>query len=618
MVRLKTYADNWESELKQYITGAAYGNGALYIPEYHAGQPVRIIGINEQFGVNDYVTKVVIPDGVTKIKPNAFYGFNAANVEVEFGSNTMITEIGTHAFKDVKVASVVITGRNALTIGEEAFLGTSLVTFRANNLNTVGNRAFYGITTLKTVDLTFTGENATIGNYAFAYAAAGNQITGASLAIRGSLSEIKANAFEYNDVGTWKFDAKALTIGNYAFAYAKVSAVPTNVVTIGDYAYFNASIRKNGAGNVVVNDAVTIGKAAFRGSDITSFTFGSKLTTLYADNAAGEGSLRDTASLTAIVYGGGDVSNPKFGVKKNVLYTKDEDNGKYVAIKYPERADGKAGDLSLLTEIGYGAFRNSAITKAAFDVIKVDKYAFENCTSLVCVNNTKSEGLIFGSGLSVIAEGAFKGCTALKKIELQGLTSLTIESDAFKGCTGLVEVYVSSTMLTVEANAFDGDAISLATLDSRYIALGGTFAADVIFVPFYSSAEATAIKANLSAQHKIFYTPTECLVVNEDGKFCGGSSGCSLHEDHIHGTVYLPLYHAYNKRITGIFADENKLLDGDSTTELSGVNYVYGITYVYYTGTEYVTATTTVFTDSMPADVNGTAISGAPAEIGLN
>ena len=617
-----------DATLKGYITDAQYGNGALLIPEYYEGKPVRIIGNNLQFGANDFITKVVIPDSVTKIAANAFYGFNAANITVVFGDNTQITEIDTHAFKEVDVKQIVIKGKNPLTIGEEAFIGTSLTTLTISNANTIGTKAFYGIG-IKTVDLIFTGDNATIGEYAFAFASNGNTIAGAALAVKGTISEIKAHAFENNDVGVWAFDAKATTIGDYAFSYAKVTAVPVNVETIGDYAYLGASIRKNGVGNVVVTDVVSVGKGAFSGSDITGFCFGSELATFYSDNADNEGSLHDTKDLVAITYGDKDVSNPWFGVKKNVMYTKDEENNRYVAIKFAEKANGEVGDFSILTEIGYGAFRGSLFTKGKFDVVAIGDYAFAGCTSLVSVNNTKSGGAMFGSGLNAIGKGAFEGCTAIKKIELQGLTSLTIGEDAFKTCSALVEVYLSASQIAIGSNAFAVDnpvttesveKISLATLDSANITIadGYTFTATVIFVPKYSTEQATAINSKLTADHKIFYTPTECLSVNENGAFCGGSAGCSLHEDHKHGTIILPLYKSYLVKITGVYADENKLLDGDATTELTSVDYVYGYTYVYVDANgDYKTATLADLSGDKPAYVHGTAIGSAAAVIGL-
>ncbi len=560
----------------------------------------------------------MIPDSVTKITPNAFYGFNAASVAVEFGSNTLISEIGARAFKDVKVSTLTITGRNQLTIGEETFIGTSLANVKITNVNAVGTRAFYHLATLVRADLTFTGANAVIGESAFELATYGNTQSSSVLVVRGTLAEISANAFKNNDIGNWKFDdVKVLTIGESAFYYAAVTSVPTNVVTIGDYAYEGANILKNGAGNVVVLDVESIGKAAFRNSTITGFTFGSKLRTVYADNASNEGSFNKTASLASITYGGGDVSNPRFGVKKNVLYSKDEENGRYVALKFAEKADGRVGDLSLLTEIGYGAFRDSLVSKASFDVIKIGDCAFENCRQIVCVNNTKSEGLIFGSGLSEIGENAFKGCNKIMKIELQGLAALTVRENAFKGCTALKEVYVSATQLHIEEGVFTGASISTITLDSRYITIDDALMVSVAFVPFYGTAEATAVSSKISADHIVFYTPTECLVVNEDGKFCGASSGCSLHEDHKHNIVYLPIYHSAYKRIVGIFADENKLLDGDGT-ELQEVDYVYGYTYVYFNGSEYVTAVMGQFTDLVPTYVYAFDLATADPVIGLN
>ena len=669
-LKLNTDDENWNT-LKTYITGSAYGNGTLYIPEYHQGQPVRIIGGLGQFGANVYggddefvVTKIVIPDSVTMIFDDAFTGFvggtrsdetTVSEIEVEFGANTKIRSIGKRAFKGVPVKTITINGKTPLIIGEDAFLNTQLTTLTIKSLGSVGKKAFYGLTALKNVDITFVSykdesgveHGAEIGESAFARAAKTDNFkleTGEynssltyfenvngvyrivdltsseyqasiyyvlkknasySYKISGSIASIAKNAFLNNNAAVWNFvDGKALNIGDSAFENAWVSVVPSNAVTIGDYAYKGATIepvKEKGVSvaKVTVNDVTSIGKGAFTGSTITSFSFGTELADFFADNASGDGSLHSTPSLKEISYGDGNTLNPKYGVKSNVLYVKN--GSKAIAIKYPERATGEVGDLGVLFEIGYGAFRGTRISKASFSSVKkIGDYAFADCTAIVSVNNdSKTYGLMFSNTFTEIGAHAFEGCSSLEKISLTGLSDFSIGNYAFNNTgadnTGLKEIYISARSLVIGSYSFAKDShtyvtVPLVTFNTDNITINGKFYATTIFVP----NTAPMSISNLYTYHKVSYTPTECLIVDAEGRFCGASGACELHPEHVHGNIVLPLYYTSTKLIIGVYADEGVLYDGDSTTELTSVAYSYGYKYLKWNGTAYEEVTVVI------------------------
>ena len=69
---------------------------------------------------------------------------------------------------------------------------------------------------------------------------------------------------------------------------------------------------------------------------------------------------------------------------------------------------------------------------------------FENCVSL--------KEIILPDELGVLDRNCFSGCTALKKVKMNGVA--WIRSGAFSGCTSLTKLNFSADMHTVEERAF--------------------------------------------------------------------------------------------------------------------------------------------------------------------
>lgn len=117
--------------------------------------------------------------------------------------------------------------------------------------------------------------------------------------------------------------------------------------------------------------------------------------------------------------------------------------------------------------IGSEAFRGSGLTSAwiSSSISSIGSYAYSDCLSLSSVtfdNNT-------------IAEGQFRGCTALKSLTIPshittvgfgafegcGLTSVTIENGVmgqkqFKNCTQLKAINIGNNLRAISGNAFEG------------------------------------------------------------------------------------------------------------------------------------------------------------------
>ena len=188
--------------------------------------------------------------------------------------------------------------------------------------------------------------------------------------------------------------------------------------------------------------------------------------------------------------------------------------------------------------------------------------------------------MIVGSGLSEIGEGAFKE-SALTKLSLAQLGSLTIGKDAFRGCADLTDVFISSDVITMTSSGAFTDIDSKATLTfdcKHFNVLAGNVSQRIVYIPYYDAQQASVastFKSNGNAV--VCYTPTECLIVDNDGFFMGAAS-CDLHSGNTHGTIYLPKYYSFDREIVGIKATDGVLPDGDG----SALAHVY---HYYKTGT---------------------------------
>lgn len=171
--------------------------GVLQVP---AG--VRVVGENA-FYLNDRLTKVVLPDGVTDIKAMAFC-FSTAEVNLP----STLRTIGDYAFANTtKVKSISIP--SVRTIGKYAFLYSSIEKVdSAFSLLTVGNDAFEA-TSLRS--MYFGDSLQLIGESAF-----GGTRLGGEIVFRSHLQGIGLGAFAVGGLNKVTFQKGVDTLGHHA------------------------------------------------------------------------------------------------------------------------------------------------------------------------------------------------------------------------------------------------------------------------------------------------------------------------------------------------------------------------------------------------------------------
>lgn len=109
--------------------------------------------------------------------------------------------------------------------------------------------------------------------------------------------------------------------------------------------------------------------------------------------------------------------------------------------------------------IGYRCFAECASLKTVEfpNVDTIANVAFVSCPKLESVT---ANNAYIGN--------AFRGCTGLKEVTLNGVKDQTIPDEAFRGCTSLHTIRINGSLHSVKSNAFNGTALTDIYLSSPY------------------------------------------------------------------------------------------------------------------------------------------------------
>ena len=351
------------------------------------------------FFTNPWVRRIALPEGVTEIGRQAFYGSKLGIITLPEG----LASIGEEAFAAANLKELVLP--NSLqSLGRRAFAGgrfTELVLPPA--LTTLPEGVFTGNNQLK--DVTFPAGIQAIGGGAFRDCGALDY-----LVFEGETApEIAAEAFAgcpLADIDIhWQASKQAAAIfaedlGKAGIPMAEVTVWRANPPHQPPYP----------AGAVLAFDEAS--------QLITKCEGDFEALTMYWDFWKADGS--------------------------GTLYIKGLGPGIFEGSTLKTFYVPHSGAFEV---IGERAFAGSQIDKVyLFDsVTSIGKEAF-----LDCLNLTE---LTLPDSLEIIEEGAFKGCANLKRLVFKG-QAVTIEAGAFEGCDSLAEVVLPpDTQVTGELGA---------------------------------------------------------------------------------------------------------------------------------------------------------------------
>ena len=421
-------------------------NSSCVVHELTQDKTVIITAENiDTFQWSDDITSIIIEDGVTSIKWNAFSGCTKLTSVVIPDS---VTEIGDFAFEGCTGLKSIIIPSSVTEIGEGAFYGcTGLTSIDLKNIKSINDSAFEGCSGLTSVNLEGVEE---IGQYAFM-----GCVKLKDLNLK-NVKSIYESAFEgcsgltsinLEDVGV---------MGDYAFAYCtqlKDLSIK-NMKSIEDYAFEGCCELTS----VTIENVQKIRSGVFIGC--------TKLKDLTLKNvkSIGDCAFADCTQLKDLnLKNIESIESSAFKWCSGLISV----NLEYVGAIGCEAFQGctKLKDLNLknVESIGSSAFRGcEGLTTMNLENIGNSKLiqSIESIGGLSATDEDIALGIlgtfedcfedfiaeIIGASFAnaytnthcAIGEDAFKGCTGLSTINLKNVAS--IDDSAFDKCYGLTSI----------------------------------------------------------------------------------------------------------------------------------------------------------------------------------
>lgn len=418
-VNVKGVDGNYEYSLNEdntvTITGYNGRDKEAAIPATLGGMPVTIIGALS-FWVNDSLTKVVIPDGITVIEHEAF---NADKNLKEVQLPSTLQKIDRRAFWGTALTDVTVP-EGVTAIGNEAYsdcrqLGSIAL---PQSLTSLGANVFASCDKLTSITLPDNIES--VGTNVF-----------------GKVGEIKA----YPGTKT------AETLKKAGIAYVDANVYPTELILNED----KMTLRQNDTEELYVMGyapgETTDLSVNFASSDprVASVDENGKVTALKAGTAVITAASKHNADVKAectVTVAGVLASDIEYQIDgDHIVITGYEGSAETLTI--PEEIDGLPVTTIGAVSLWFNDHLKSVILPEGITAIEHE--AFANCKNL--------ESISLPAGIQTIGKRAFYN-TALKTVELKdGLASIGIE--AFCNNKNLTEVTLPESLADIGVRAFE-------------------------------------------------------------------------------------------------------------------------------------------------------------------
>lgn len=451
---VKFVQNNWSWELT--------GDGTLTIQ----GTANNLFWDNAQsvpwYPYRKYIRRVVVGSGITMIGKNAFCFPNEGESQIkEIEIPATVTSIGENAFKN-NDRLLSFNGEAVQTIGDQAFANcTALenVNF-GEHITSMGNKVFDGCSKMAELGVdamtpptvtaqTFVGMGATSAN-----APGRNGVRQATGQKSVSLEVPESAVVTYENTPYWNLFSSSY-IGEHGNIVAGDLFGNGMWVLFADSTLMvSCSSLETGSGLQDQNSVHDWGTYA---SKIKRIEVLGELPELYR-------SFNNLPNLESVAFSS--------SVKKLYSTFRNCPKLKEVPLNSVEefREYGNLGCFEQCTSltdvqlanariIGFRCFAEcTALKTVEFpSVDTIENVAFVNCPALESV--TVSNAYI---------GNAFRGCTGLKEVTLNGVKGHVIPSEAFKGCTSLETIRINGSLHSVENDAFNGTALTDIYLSSPY------------------------------------------------------------------------------------------------------------------------------------------------------
>lgn len=367
----------------------------IYIPAMHDGKPVVQIE-SECFKNQKQITKIVIPDSVTDIYPNAFYGCENLKEVVLCSGLDYIDEL----FNGCTALESIVLPEGVRMISLKSFMDcTSLKSVTLpSTVKEIHDYAFLNCTSL--TDIYYNGTKEQFNNIYKSTLWAPNTTQYIIHCTDGDLTAIDASCasdLEFTLAPGKTFylvSGRGKCTGPIISVPAEYNGKP--VSSIQAEAFKNDKALTN---VILPEGIITIGTEAFSGSGVKDITIPSTLSTV--KNNAFSGTDVDTVRITSV----DNWCKITFATKESNPLSSSAD----ILLN---------GEPLINLEIGN-------------DISLIRNYQFTCCTSI--------RSLRIAEGVQSIGDHAFSGCTSLSEISFPD-TLTSIGTHAFSYCTSLPEL----------------------------------------------------------------------------------------------------------------------------------------------------------------------------------
>lgn len=390
----------------------------------------------------DDIKRIAVENGITEISDYAFYQLsNLVSVTIP----ASVTKIEDSAFSlDKRLSSFIVDADNPVYRSIDGVLfnrsQTKLCAYPngkketsylvPSGVTSIGSSAFYGNTTLKSIDLPAGVVN--IGEGAF------SNCTGlTAINLPSGVTHMGNRAFSRcSALSSVNIPASVKSIGAGAFEETALKSVslPSGMTKIEDSVFVECTSLRD----VNIPDSITsIGVGAFSEcTSLTSITIPANVKDIGTAAFAGAG-------LTDISV---DPKNKTYRSVNGVLFSYDrKELHSYPAGREASEYSVPSGTTSI-REGAFGLCENLTKVNIPIGVTHIGRAAFSGCTKLTAIN--------LPDGLSSISEYLLSDCTALKNVKIP-LSVDCIESQAFAR-TGLKDIRIPSSVREIGEGAFAG------------------------------------------------------------------------------------------------------------------------------------------------------------------
>lgn len=453
------------STLKTLGNAAFSGCTALKSVNFTKNSVIETLGL-ETFRNCSSLESITLPASLTAIpgSENSGDGFFAGCTSLRsviFEEGSRLTEIGAHAFENVKLGSITLPG-SLSTIGDDAFYGTELVTITLpNTVTSLGVSAFSGCRRLTSVTL-----GSGIRELPMLVFAGCESLT--SFTVPASLTTISSDAFAYCDNLEFLyvdpdnesmhekygviFDADWNIV---IFPATKHDlTIPKDTKTLPehffeDYEITSVTVEEGNtafvaAANVLYNAAMD--EILFMPDGLTSYEAPAAFLTTPEKAGKLFKILAGVSSLTDITLADGVTD---YRVAFGAVYTADWELVFFPKGRTEFVIPKEVTEIGGYTSVGTGnLFADSALKTVTYEkrdpatTLTINR---QSSSFTMFKNADKLETVSLPEGTIYIARYTFTGCTSLRVVNLPS-TLATIErnDNVFSACSSLEEINVAS------------------------------------------------------------------------------------------------------------------------------------------------------------------------------